>query len=463
MVIINKVLMSYWEIWNSFTKVKHNWEETRELLLLFIDFLTQKTYIERHYAAGLQKLARCGLFTKSRNSLDSSIKGLQISCSQQSLNLNTLIDQQQSEIIPSIRALIESQDEILKSKARIVKDFEYELQKTENKIEKAKEFYFGACDICKSPGKNEGIAEKKYIQAVEQGNQFLKLYEENMKPIFEICQDHDEKKIEMFKDALIKFSIYEMAYTRSVQYELELLPNLIELIDPKKETIKFIYDSISVVPFRPYSIDIHPKRIATELDEFLDSPEEIVVKILNKCWSEIIIIDAEYQELFKIFGIKEARICLVKKIIEKKNKQEFAIPNKTFLGTCKVFSLLLDRCLELKDFCVINQAYELFQCFYEERKKQYVFEVLCNHPVWEYFNIWSQVIVKTVKMGIESDSKAFAEKQEVMGQGVKLEPLDNKTIGEYLNLMKQLNNDSSKGEYRDFELFTFIQFSYAFE
>lgn len=448
--------MSYWEIWNSFTKVKRNWEETRDLLSSFTDFLTQKSSIERDYAAGLLKLTRCSLFTKSKNSIDPSIKRLQICCSQQSLNLNSLITQQQTEIVPAIKSLLAAQDEKLKTKARYAKDFESELQKTESKVEKSKELYFETCDLCRIPGKVEQMAEKKYFQAVEQGNKFFKTYEENMKPVFELFQTHDEEKIEVLKESLRKFIIYEMAYTRSVQYELELLPSMIDLMDPKKETLKFIYDSVSVNPFRPYLIEIHPKCISTELSEYSNSPQEIVAKVLNKCWSGICVAENEIQKLAEAFLNNEARDCFVRKIIEKRNREEFVIPTRTFLNTCNVFSLLLDKSLQTKDFSLVNQVFGVFQCFYQETHKKYLHEVLSCHPVWEEYKVWAKVIVATVK----SDTLVCLGKQDSLAQVIKLKPVNTKTIEEYFTLIKQFNEDSKAVEDRDYDLFTLIQLLY---
>ena len=448
--------MSYWEIWNSFTKVKRNWEETRDLLLSFNEFLTQKASIERDYAAGLLRLTRCSLFTKSKNSIDPSLKRLQICCSQQSLNLNSLITQQQTELIPAIKSLLAAQDEKLKAKARYAKDFESELQKTDNKVEKSKEMYFETCDLCRVPGKVEEMAEKKYFQSVEQGNKFLKAYEENMKPVFELFQSHDEEKVEVLKESLRKFIIYEMAYTRSVQYELELLPSVIDLMDPKKESLKFIYDAVSLTPFRPYVIEIHPKCISTELSEYSNSPKEIVAKVLNKCWSGICVSESEILKLAEALLSNEARDSFVNKIIEKRNREEFVIPAKTFLNTCNVFNLLLDKSLQTKDFSLVNQVFEVFQCFYQETHKKYLHEVLSCHPVWEAYKVWSKVIVTTLK----SDALVCAGKKESLGQIIKLNPADNKTSDEYLKLIKHFNEDSKEVEDQDYDLFTLIQLLY---
>lgn len=251
--------MSYWEIWDSFSKVKRNWDENRELLISFTDFLNQKISIEKDYASGLRKLSKASLFKKGKNSIEGSIQRLQILCSQESSNIQNLITQQQTDLIPTIKSLISSHDEILKSKTRYCKDFELELQKTDQKVEAAKEVYFNFCDLCGSSEDLRNAAEAKYQETVNDANKFLKTYVETLKPAFEVIQQQDCEKLTVFQDSLRKFVVFQMAHVRFVQYELELLPKEIDLVSFQDEMKKFIYDSCSEKPFKVFTFQQHPK------------------------------------------------------------------------------------------------------------------------------------------------------------------------------------------------------------
>jgi hypothetical protein len=260
--------MSYWEIWDSFSKVKKNWDENRELLTNLVDFLNQKSSIEKEYASGLKRLSKSSLFKKGKNSTEGSIQRLQILCSQESSNLESLITHQQSDLIPSLKSLISSHDTILKSKTRYCQDFELELQKTVQKVETAKQFYFNACDSCGAPGDFEASAETRYQETVKEANRFLKTYEETLKPTFEVCQIQDCEKLKVFQESLRKLVVFQMAHLRFVQYELELLPKEIDSVSFHLDLKKFIYDSISEKPFKEFTFEKHPKCEKNEMKVF---------------------------------------------------------------------------------------------------------------------------------------------------------------------------------------------------
>ena len=161
--------------------------------------------------------------------------------------------------------MIANHDETLKTKARQCRDFELELKRVNQKVEKTKDFYINSCDLCVSPGSKEDIGEGKYHEAVDDANRFLQKYEETMKPVFELIQRQDDEKFKNFEETLRKFLIFEMAHVRSIQYELELIPAEIDLISANEEKKKFIYDSLSERPFKLFCFEVHPKKERKEM------------------------------------------------------------------------------------------------------------------------------------------------------------------------------------------------------
>ena len=78
------------------------------------------------------------------------------------MSLNQLIEQQQKDLIPSLKNLLSQQDEIAKTKTKIGKDLDSEMQKHTKLCQKAKENYFNICQQTEVPSKNEESAAKKY-------------------------------------------------------------------------------------------------------------------------------------------------------------------------------------------------------------------------------------------------------------------------------------------------------------
>ena len=109
--------MSFWELWDNFSKVRSNWFDSKDLLYYFIEFISHKIEVEKEYSSGLLRLTRAVVFSRGKNTIIPSLTRIQTHLHQQSLNINQLIQHQQEDLIPSLKALLQQQDEIIKLKA----------------------------------------------------------------------------------------------------------------------------------------------------------------------------------------------------------------------------------------------------------------------------------------------------------------------------------------------------------
>lgn len=74
--------------------------------------------------------------------------------------------------------------------------------------------------------------ERAYISAINQANFHRENYIENMKKTLNEFQNLEEKCCEMIKDTLRKYVVYQVAYIRNLQYDIE-----------KKANVNFFYQT----------------------------------------------------------------------------------------------------------------------------------------------------------------------------------------------------------------------------
>ena len=140
--------------------MKENWNDSKELIEYYIEFLSHKIEIEKDYSNGLERLTRAAVFNRGKNTMIPSLSRMQTCCSQKSMSLNQLIEQQQKDLIPSLKNLLSQQDEIAKTKTKIGKDLDSEMQKHTKLCQKAKENYFNICQQTEVPSKTKNPQRK---------------------------------------------------------------------------------------------------------------------------------------------------------------------------------------------------------------------------------------------------------------------------------------------------------------
>ncbi|OMJ88463.1 hypothetical protein SteCoe_9592 [Stentor coeruleus] len=441
--------MSYWDLWDNYSKVKENAEDTNSLIYYLIEFLTHKTEIEREYANGLNRLTRAPLFFRGKNTMVPCLKRLQTICNQQSISLLELVNNQQTDLIPTLKDLLTKQDEDIRINARISKDLVYELQKQNSYCEKTRDYYFSYCISSENVSKREEAAGKKYLKAVEDANNFLTTFEENMKPILMLYQKQEEDKILAIKDLLRKITIYELSYLRSSQYEKELLPLTVDSLNPEIEIKKFIDDNLTGKKFQKYVFEVHPKRLNTDIltinSENGKKNNIVIDNIIDKCWKGIVINDEDNKNFHNVISGTEGRKYWIKKLNDKRIENKYNIPSCAFGIVCGLTNLLLDRIQECQDLNCTKQVIMLSQHFYEETlsQKTFMYQILLTHSLWEDFKLWGNLVISSVDLEMKNDAKLCSEETTSLSQALKLRPVLSSKVQFFVQQMKNFMVDGN--------------------
>ncbi|PHJ20345.1 hypothetical protein CSUI_005821 [Cystoisospora suis] len=84
------------------------------------------------------------------------------------------------------------------------------------------------------------IAEEEYKESVGRLNIATQSYRKKLSIILQSLQDMEEKRILCFRDALRKVAVYEAAYLRNLQYELDHTIKQVEHINPQEDIQEFL-------------------------------------------------------------------------------------------------------------------------------------------------------------------------------------------------------------------------------
>ncbi|OMJ82620.1 hypothetical protein SteCoe_16671 [Stentor coeruleus] len=440
--------MSYWELWDNFNKVKENTDDTKNLILNLIEFLNNKTEIEREYANGLLKLTKSSLFNRGKNTMIPCLKRLQTICSQQYISLQELISHQQTDIVYSLKDLLIKQDEIIKTKARYAKDFDYELQRQTLSCEKTKDIFYNSCSSNDISTKKQVSAERNYKKTIENANKFLIAFENNMKPIFFLYQKHEEDKISAIKDMLRRLIVYEVSYFRSTQYEKDLFPAAIEALNPEIEIKKFIDDNASGKKFGKFVFETYSKRKNTDVQTNTSDNEKMYIEnidlVIEKSWNGISIDDEDNQNFQNAINCCEGRKYWIKVLNDKRLEDKLCIPSCTFGIICSLFTVFLDKVNEFNDLNCMKQIIFLTQYFYEQKvnQKTFVYQMIMTHVLWGDYILWGNLIISSVDIEMESDAKICSEDINSINQALKLRPVVYSKVSSYIQNMNKFIVDA---------------------
>ena len=92
---------------------------------------------------------------------------------------------------------------------------------------------------------------KQYKSSVDAANDYKSKHDDMMDKILQIYQKHEETRLEEMKDALRKYVVYQTAYLRNMQYDVEQLSKSMEGINTEADIQQFITEHATEKPRLP--------------------------------------------------------------------------------------------------------------------------------------------------------------------------------------------------------------------
>ena len=275
--------------------------------------------------------------------------------------------------------------------------------------------------------------ERKYISLIYNTNLLQDEYiEVKKKNLYEI-QELEEELGETIKDSLRKFIIFQVAYLRNMQYDVDKKAKLLEGINIKNDIQKFINknkkNTISLKKFEysPYISKLNiqetgrdnnkqniPPEINKEVNnfisnvfpsnrfneiKFLKTKEKVdVEQIVQKIYREEKLNFVDTQEITKLIIKKRTRRLLLNELNNYKNKNEYSILND---ASYDIINDIFRECLNLvkqdKDYetakLVINLSNFIFRLINDEtNEKICLINDLKSEKILKNYEFWNELI-----------------------------------------------------------------------
>ena len=276
--------------------------------------------------------------------------------------------------------------------------------------------------------------ERKYLSLIYNTNILQDEYIEIKKRNLNEIQELEEELGEIIKDSLRKFIIFQVAYLRNMQYDVDKKVKILEGVNIRNDIQKFINNnqkntiSLKKFEYSPYvsklninekgkennNKQIIPPEIYKEVNnfisnifpsnrfneiKFLKTKEKIdVEQIVQKIYSEEKLNFFDTQEITKLIIKKRTRRLLLNELNNYKNKNEYSILNDDSYDTInEIFRECLNLVKQDKDFetakIVINLSNYIFRLINDEtNEKICLINDLKSEKVLKNYEFWKELI-----------------------------------------------------------------------
>lgn len=231
-------------------------------------FFKELSASEETYSKNLEKIGTHPYLVTMEGTLAPSIAAFKQDCLKRASQSKHLAEEITKDLVESLREMLKSQAFSIKKFSAEGKNLEKQRITLHNQLEKARLRYMKACSdteqttyLLESGMTSDKrtklitrlVASKKeleesiavYQSNVEASNTFKQRYDDMMvkntqAKVLEAYQRQEEVRLEVMKDSLRKYVVYETSHMRNVQYDLEALSRAIESVNTKVDLLQFI-------------------------------------------------------------------------------------------------------------------------------------------------------------------------------------------------------------------------------
>ena len=284
-----------------------------------------------------------------------------------------------------------------------------------------------AMSLLKESKENERI----YINLINNANRIQEEYIEIKKRNLNQIQDLEEEIGEYIKDSLRKFIIFQVAYLRNMQYDVDKKAKIIEGINIRNDIQKFIKENKSnnippekfeYIPYisklgsnnekkeiqnispeiskevNNFISNVFPKERAEEVKLFKTKMQVDIVEIIKKLYSEEKLNFEDNKEITKIIMNKRARRLLLKELNNYSIKDNNSLLNDKAYDTInEIIKESLKLIIPEKDFktaeLIINLSSTLYKNSNDEEQTQiFIISDIKHEKTIKSYEFWKEFI-----------------------------------------------------------------------
>ncbi|EER08382.1 conserved hypothetical protein [Perkinsus marinus ATCC 50983] len=278
--------------------------------------------------------------------------------------------------------------------------------------------------------------EESYKKAVHKVNTERQRFVAHMDIIMDALQDMEVKRERCFKDALRKTLVFDMAWVRNVEYDLNRVIPIAEEVDPEGDTAQFareryaerarlvkggvgratLLERIEVLPWSKLQESLHPSEQRREPPREINGVDEN--EAVSRCDAFVESVwrgDAEAEDSKELVaGLRDhgVRMQFCKKLRSKAHSEAVLEGGMTSLQTlAKTCGVVLDLADQQMDGETAGQiaGVSLRICVVkEDGKKHSLMQELYYHPIWSRVLIWEDILLWAIAESCMAEQRGRA-------------------------------------------------------
>ena len=276
--------------------------------------------------------------------------------------------------------------------------------------------------------------ENNYISLINDTNNIQEEYIETKKKNLNELQNMEENIGLYLKDSLRKYIIYQVSYTRNIQYDIDKKAKIMENINIIKDINEFIHKNTSkeIPPFKydyiPYLSELNKikgnlkidQNVINDINNFIENnftnnkAKEITI-LKNKNNSEIESISEEiFESKIEIENFDKNKLQKIKNYCkDKKNRRELLknmnnmrringlnINNIAYDNIGKILNLCLNDIVQsniddmdyISIIIILLLSSTLYKTSENQNEKIFLYKYVKSHKIWKRYEIWKGVI-----------------------------------------------------------------------
>ena len=418
----------------------------------FIHILRERAMYEETYANGLERVSKHTYSVTALGSLARAVSAMKNHCLNKAMQAKLLYESINSDLADSLQSTLKSQMAAIKKPALEGKKLTKDLDQLRDKHNKAYSKYWKACKDCEDltvlletqrdmtpDRRNKALSKlvtlkkevddalKQYQNSIEAYNSSKQHFDILMPKIMEIYQRQEETRLEVMKDALRKLVVYETAYLRNLQYDIDNLAQAMENINVKGDLKTFVDENVGQsksdeeLSFVPYQgshpafqnlgtsapMATIPHADSTGQDNYelnLQTAQTHMREIMEKVWLGLVLEQSEIGVFQAVAKFSGGRMLWADWMQRKIGSGRVSITEKGMEQLAAATAEVLTQCEVAKDLEVAKVCVEAAAVIHVEENR-FLWHELARHSLWKAPVFWE----KAVELTVTEDTKEGAE------------------------------------------------------
>lgn len=439
-------MLSNTESWQYFVELREYWDEKCGILESLSQFVKEKQELDRDYGRRIEKLCRLPLFDSKSGSFGQTIRAMQESLQEISLNFLSHCEFIQEDLLGFIKEMVNSHEASIKEIRTKTKNLIREREKLLKKLENSKNKYL------KCTKENDYILQNaklqpeistldNYLAALHNLNTFNAVFRAEISQPLLRFKEKILEKLETAKKICQHLITSDANCIYSMKMHFDKLAGLIEQTSfeiEKKELEALTNKGTQIANESFVSKPTTKPDAQTLLDLGLCINDEELNQIVSDCWSGTRL-TKETNEIFKAkISTIEGKKGFIQVLNEKRKIAEFLVPGEGYDSLGLLFRATLDSLLLNKNFPITRQCIILSQTFFND-SHGFIQDLIIDHPLWNLPGYWEILVTESIIDEVKQSNEVTGVESNHEETNKRNKAVIVSTLIAYMDIMNSFN------------------------